>query len=96
MTLLKPYQIERRTPEPSRAEKKRILAELCEEQDYRCYLCGGLVSWVGGELNSAVIEHVVPGKMGGCKDWSRSNLKAACVRCNNLKGSKRLNGKTQV
>lgn len=88
--LLKPKDAERRTPEPSRAEKKRILDEMCEEQGMRCYLCGGPMIRLPFHMRSAVIEHVIPGRMGrGTKDWSRSNLKAAHQSCNGEKGSKR-------
>lgn len=86
--------------EPSAKEKKRIIDELCAEQNWRCYICGRLVSGGYGEWNQAVIEHVIPGKMGGCKSWNRENLKAACVLCNNKKGSRRdyllENGKAEL
>jgi len=55
----------------------------------RCGICRLLiVGW--GDM---VPDHIKPGKMGGCKDNSESNLQPAHWWCNNEKGSKRNNWK---
>lgn len=87
--LLKPKDLEGRITLSKKAKKARLLA-LYASQGGRCYLCGCQMSLLPGELYSAVLEHIQPGKMGGCKDDSDSNTKASCWKCNSRKGSVRL------
>lgn len=51
----------------------------------KCVICGEVIN----QFRQMVPDHREPGKMGGCKDHSESNLGPAHVICNNLKGSKR-------
>lgn len=51
----------------------------------RCGICGGKI-YLWDDL---VPDHIEPGKMGGCKDHSESNLQPAHSWCNLEKGSKR-------
>jgi 5-methylcytosine-specific restriction endonuclease McrA len=80
--LPKPKEIERREVKNTKQKRERLRC-LIREQEGKCYLCGDPMLF-------AVLEHVTPGKMGGCKDDSDDNLKAACWKCNFKKGSKRI------
>lgn len=55
--------------------RKNIL----RRDNYRCQYCG---------VKSAelTIDHIIPKSRGGMDDWD--NLAAACIRCNNRKGSR--------
>jgi 5-methylcytosine-specific restriction endonuclease McrA len=50
-----------------------------------CGICSKpIVRW-----EDLVPDHIVPGKMGGCKDHSEENLQPAHHWCNREKGSRR-------
>lgn len=70
--------------------KREQLDRKCREQENRCFYCHCQMTREPEMFNTAEREHVVPGKMGGCKDDSDENIVAACHRCNFEKGSKRL------
>jgi 5-methylcytosine-specific restriction endonuclease McrA len=87
--ILKPWQLEGRvtlTPK----EKREQLDRKCGEQGNRCFYCHCTLTREPDHFNTADREHVVPGKMGGCKSDADSNIVAACRSCNSAKGSKRL------
>lgn len=51
----------------------------------KCGVCKrSIYTW-----DDLVADHIIPGKMGGCKDHSESNLQPAHSYCNLLKGSRR-------
>lgn len=50
-----------------------------------CALCGKPIR----SYSELVPDHIIPGKMGGCKDNSDSNLQPAHWICNAEKGSQR-------
>ena len=84
----KPSELENRftlTPK----EKREQLDRKCREQKMRCFYCHCPLTREPDRFNTADREHVVPGKMGGCKDDSEENIVAACRSCNRKKGSKR-------
>lgn len=66
----------------------RMRLKWWDEADSEPLLCG-----ICGEeifhFHDLVPDHIVPGKMGGCKDHSESNLQPAHSLCNLEKGSKR-------
>ena len=60
--------------------------EAAAKEEYpECVICGQPIN----QYRQMVPDHILPGKMGGCKDHAESNLGPAHVVCNNLKGSKR-------
>jgi 5-methylcytosine-specific restriction endonuclease McrA len=73
-----------------RSLTRRLVVGLFREQDGICYLCGGAMSLARLRMNSATLDHVVP-KCQLKKPWHdlalTHNHKAACMWCNNLKGS---------
>src|SRR5262245_53731431 len=54
--------------------------------EFCCGICHRTI-WSFYDL---VPDHIVPGKMGGCKDHRPENLQPAHWWCNSQKGSKRL------
>lgn len=70
--LLKYYRVPYRIIELSR---KNIL----RRDNYRCQYCGK-------KMKTLTIDHVIPKSRGGTDSWD--NLVAACVKCNNEKGSR--------
>ena len=87
--ILKPWQLEGRVT-LTQQEKREQLDRKCREQGNRCFYCHCTMTREPDRFNTADREHVVPGKMGGCKDDSEDNVVAACRKCNSSKGSKRL------
>jgi hypothetical protein len=57
------------------ADSEPLLCGICDEEIHH--------------FEDLVPDHIQPGKMGGCKDHSESNLQPAHWWCNNEKGSKR-------
>lgn len=83
----RPELTHRKAPDPWPAISKRIRLKWWNEQygQLRCGICGGRI-YLWEDL---VPDHIQPGKMGGCKDHSESNLQPAHSRCNLQKGSRR-------
>lgn len=52
---------------------------------HECGICHNTIFY----FRDMVPDHIIPGKMGGCKDHSESNLQPAHSWCNLEKGSKR-------
>jgi 5-methylcytosine-specific restriction endonuclease McrA len=88
MRIPKPKEQEGRV-ELTQEEKRAQLLRKVKEQKYRCNYCGRRLTLELGYFSTAVREHIKPGKIGGCKDDSDSNICAACVVCNGEKGSQR-------
>lgn len=68
--------------------RRKVLRQLCEEQDFRCAYCEfEIVVNASGQTeqfqNTATIDHKVPQNDGG--ENARNNLVAACMLCNRLK-----------
>lgn len=65
----------------------RVRLKWWEQSNWKllCALCGKPIEY----FSQLVPDHIVPGKMGGCKDHSEENLQPAHWWCNNAKGSKR-------
>ena len=70
--LLKYYRVPYRIIEQSR---KNIM----RRDNYRCQYCGK-------KTHTMTIDHVLPKSRGGGDTWE--NLVAACIKCNNKKGSR--------
>lgn len=88
MTFLKPWQLEGRVTLTA-PQKREQLDRKCREQGMRCFYCRCVMTREPERFNTAEREHVVPGKMGGCKNDDNGNIVAACHKCNANKGSRR-------
>jgi len=66
----------------SRDRIRRRLAKCIKDQDGLCYFCRRLM---GGGKTRATIDHLTARANGGSY-YNPRNLRAACFRCNNLKG----------
>lgn len=75
-------------PESWDAISLRVRTKWWQERSFGPLLCGictkAICKW-----EHLVPDHIAPGKMGGCKDNSESNLQPAHWWCNKEKGSKR-------
>ena len=87
--ILKPWQLEGRVT-LTQQEKREQLDRKCRDQKMRCFYCHCPMTREPDRFNTADREHVVPGKMGGCKDDSEENVVVSCRKCNSEKGSKRI------
>lgn len=61
------------------SKRKRRLFNLIKEQDGLCSICGNIIK-------EPTFDHVIPLSKGGKND--KSNLAAACKKCNYDKGDK--------
>jgi 5-methylcytosine-specific restriction endonuclease McrA len=65
--------------------RKMLRREASDRQGGRCYYCGILMAPAAAKLPwSETADHVFPVARGGITH--RSNIVAACRRCNNAKG----------
>jgi 5-methylcytosine-specific restriction endonuclease McrA len=72
-------------------QHRTLLAILCDAQDDRCGICGGIMDRRRAARrqngpNCPSIDHVMPQALGGWK--GRGNVVAAHVRCNTAKGAR--------
>lgn len=80
--------VSKRKAKGSRKYPGNWLTECCEEQKWRCHYCGTLLRKKPHKTEAhllATIDHVIPISVGGKN--CRTNVVAACIRCNQEKGS---------
>lgn len=69
------------------SKRKGILKDLCMAQAWRCFWCGQLMDNSDPKApRYRTLEHVTAIAGGGSKAKDRSNLRAACSECNQLRG----------
>lgn len=66
---------------------RRVRMALSERQNHRCAYCGQRMDGALNEPNMLTIDHLSARAHGG--RTQQSNLVAACLRCNGLRGTER-------